>query len=599
MVAALLIACGSDDDSGLRAIPEVTTWTAAADVDGDAIVLTPATALRGDSAYAVVVTTDLRDTDSRPFTCSVDFAAVRGGSAPDAGRPMVGYSDDLDSDDNPYPDARLVDTDGKIHIPDRFALRGVRQNGRPDSMLAEEILRDGVRRLETLSGYSTTGPIRIALSAAADLATASDKSILLFERDDAAVDLAGLLRVTDEMGINRDDIALAFSFPTQTIESDLLAVQSLLRERAAGMTVAVDIVDHDPDDDLPLGVFDAGDPDFAATFAQSPALGRIVAGIVRSPDFRGPEEIWLPERISGQTQAPEQDLDFLLALPAAGSPPYPIVLLRHGFGGTNEIVLDLAQIFAAKGLATIGIDAVAHGRRGDPLDLLRARPFVARDIFRQTIADQMAVLRAVEVGIDIDEDGEPDLDPDRMSYLGISLGGILGATLVAVEDILPTAVLNVAGGRVSFLGQSEGLRDLVQGSLAAEVMLERDDLIFEAYIRRILETGQHAVDPVDGLNYARRWFVEPLPGRGPSRVLVQEGIGDRLVDNESTEALARAGGLVANTPMSDPAGVSGLWRFEPPGGHGIFAREDVQRQALEFLTSTGTEIIDRGAPVSE
>jgi hypothetical protein len=65
-----------------------------------------------------------------------------------------------------------------------------------------------------------------------------------------------------------------------------------------------------------------------------------------------------------------------------------------------------------------------------------------------------------------------------------------------------------------------------------------------------------------------------------------------LVDNESTEALALAGGLVANTPMSDAAGVSGLWRFDPPGGHGILARPDVLAQALRFLISDGTEIID-------
>ena len=75
-------------------------------------------------------------------------------------------------------------------------------------------------------------------------------------------------------------------------------------------------------------------------------------------------------------------------------------------------------------------------------------------------------------------------------------------------------------------------------------------------------------------------------------MLLQEGIGDTLVDNENTEALAKAAGMIANTPMSDAAGVSGLWRFDPPGGHGILARDDVQHQAIVFLTSDGTEIID-------
>jgi hypothetical protein len=311
-----------------------------------------------------------------------------------------------------------------------------------------------------------------------------------------------------------------------------------------------------------------------------------------SPDFRGADGVWLRERISGEGPAPDVDLDFLLTLPAEGTPPFPVVMVQHGFGGSNQIVLDLGPALAREGLAAIGISAVAHGRRGSPIELLGATPFVARDIFRQSIADQMAMLRAIEAGIDVDVDGEPDLDARRMSYLGISLGGLIGATLVAVEDILPVAVLNVAGGRVAFLGQSVGLRDLVSGVLAAEAALDPDDPVFETYLQRTLESGQHALDTADGLNFASRWFLDPFPGHSPHRILLQEGIGDLLVDNESTEALASAGGLVANMSMTDAAGVSGLWRFDPPGGHGILARADVLAQAIRFLVSDGTEIID-------
>ncbi len=94
------------------------------------------------------------------------------------------------------------------------------------------------------------------------------------------------------------------------------------------------------------------------------------------------------------------------------------------------------------------------------------------------------------------------------------------------------------------------------------------------------------------MNFARGWFLEPLTSGVGHRVLLQEGIGDELVVNERTEALAGAGGLVANTPAGDAGGVSGLWRFDPPGGHGILARADVQAQAFRFLQSGGTEIID-------
>lgn len=585
----LLVACGGGDD--VATVPvELVAWTAEADVDAAGLLLTPATSLRGASRYAVVVISGLRDRRGRSFTASPQFAALRGGNTAGAGGPFALYSDDPEAADNPYPDARLVRPDGAIRVPDAFVLRGLPDA--PAAATARSILRSGADLLETLNGFSTTAPIRIALSEAADLASATPESIVWFERTDGADDLGGLLRFTDAMGIERSDIAVAFTFPTQVIEDDLLAVRALLRERAGRSEELVRLVDDDPEDDLPLGVFGRADAEFGEFLAAAPAVDRVVAGVVTSPDFRGADGIWVGSRFSGEAPAPEQELDFLLTLPASGAPPYPVVLLQHGFGGGNEIVLDLGPRLAAEGLATIGIDAVQHGRRGNPLNLLRARPFAARDIIRQTIADQMAVLRAIEAGIDIDGDGEADLDAERMSYLGISLGGLLGATLVAVEDILPTAVLNVAGGRVAFLGQAEGLRDLVQGELAAEVGLSRDDPLFSAYIRRVLESGQHAVDPVDGLNYARRWFLDPFLRSRRSNVLLQEGIGDLLVSNESTEALAAAGGLVADTPMRDAAGVSGLWRFDHPGGHGIFARADVRDQAIHFLATDGTEIID-------
>lgn len=503
---------------------------------------------------------------------------------------MALYAADPDSEENPYPDIRLVRADGKVSVPDRYVLRGLPNDS--NVATARTLLRAGADRLETLRGYSTTAPIRIALSGPVDLATVTTSTLFLFERRDGASDLDGLLAAGEALGVARTDIAIAFSFPTQPIEDDLVAVQTLLRQRAATLEQPVQLVDPDPGDDLSIGTFGPDDPLFATFFDEAPEVGTVVAGLVSSPDFRGSDGVWVRERISGESPAPEVDLDFLLTLPAQGSPPFPVVMVQHGFGGNNRIVLDLGPALAREGLAAIGISAVAHGRRGSPTDLLGATPFVARDIFRQSMADQMAVLRAIEAGIDIDGDGEPELDARRMSYLGISLGGLIGATLVAVEDILPVAVLNVAGGRVAFLGQSAGLRDLVSGVLAAEAGLDADDPVFETYLQRTLESGQHALDTADGLNFASHWFLDPFPGHSPHRILVQEGIGDLLVDNESTEALALAGGLVANTPMSDAAGVSGLWRFDPPGGHGILARPDVLEQAIRFLISDGTEIID-------
>ncbi len=587
--ATTLVAC-SDADLGTPDLRSRLSFEVEADPTGTAIRIFPATALRGGSVYGVLATRGITDATGRALQRDCAFATRAGLARPRGIGPVALYQSDPEAVGNPYPDERLVREDGTIRVPDRYVLRGIRDV--PKLEAAREALRRGAARLETLRGFSTTAPLRIALSSRVDLATVTSESLLLVERTDGSLDVEGLLRIGESLGVARDDVALAFSFPTQPVEDDLTSVQATLRERATRLSSPVSFRDPDPTDALALGVFSAADPEYSDFLTQHPRIRFVAAGLLASPDFRDDEGIWAPAWISGDAVAPEAELDFLLTLPASGEPPYPVVLLQHGFGGDNGIVLELGPALAELGIASIGINAVSHGTRGNPLDLLRARPFRARDIFRQSIADQMAVLRAVEVGIDVDGDGSADLDPSRMGYLGISLGGMLGATLVAVEEILPVAVLNVAGGRVAFLGQSIGLRDLVSGELAAEVGLGVDDPDFEIYLQRTLETGQHAMDPVDGLNFARRWFLDPFSETAVHRVLLQEGIGDELVDNESTEALAAAGGLVANTPRSDPNGVSGLWRFDPPGGHGILAREDVRRQAFRFLESDGTEIID-------
>lgn len=572
----------------LRLVP----WTVAEDSVGDAILVTPSTALLGGRTYGVIVTRDVRS--NRASIGRSSAFSARAGLPNTRALVEAAYSEDPEAPGNPYPEDRLVRGDGTIRVPDRFVLRGVSTGPKLDE--ARAALRRGADELEALSGFSTTAPIRIEFDGPVDLDSVRPNGVALFERTDGGLDLEGLLAMGEQLGIAGDNVALAFSFPTQPIEADLVSVQAVLRDRASRVSDPVTFQDPDPDDALRIGVFDRSDPELQDFFADAPAVGRLAVGLLRSPDFRDESGLWTDARVAGEEAAPEAELDFRLTLPAAGEPPYPVVLLQHGFGGSNAFVTDLGPELAELGVAAIGINAVSHGSRGSALDLLRARPFRARDLFRQSIADLMAVLRAIEVGIDVDGDGSADLDPNRMSYLGVSFGGALGATLVAVEEILPVAVLNVAGGRVAFFGQSDGVRDLVSGELAAEVGLTADDPDFEPYLQRILEVGQHAMDPADGLNFARRWFLEPFQPGITHRVLIQMGIGDDLVQNESTEALAEAGGLRANFPMRDPDGVSGLWRFEPPGGHGILAREDVRAQAFRFLESDGTEIIDPSTP---
>jgi dienelactone hydrolase len=568
--------------------PEAIAFTAALDPDGPALLITPAAALRGGAVYAVVLTGGIADDAGRPLQPSAAFKVLKVADEPVVEGPIALYEDDPDAAANPYPDARLV-TDGGVRIPDRFALRGLPDT--PELATARGVARDIADTIGAAGFFSTTAPIRIALSSPVDLRTVTPDTVRFFARRDAQLDLAPLLDDLERAGVPSGTVALAISFPTQTIEDDLLAIRARLDDRLSGGSLRVLLTDPDPDDDLVIGVFQRGAPQFAAFFAANPEVATIVHGLLPSPDFRGVGGIFDPHKVSGAEAAADALLDFYLTLPATAG-PHPVVILQHGFAGDNSFGQTIADELAHDGFAGIAISAVSHGRRGNFLDLLSSTPLQVRDIFRQTNADQMALVRGIQAGVDVDADGEPDIDPNRIGYLGVSLGGILGGTFIAVEPAVQMAVLNVAGGRVAFLGDNPGTRPFYSQYYAMLAELAVNSPEFETFRQRLLELGQQALDPADPLDYARRWSTEPFAGFTPRRVLIQEGIGDQLVDNASTEALAAAGGLAANQAMSDPGGVSGLWRFDPPGGHGIFGREDVRRQALRFLSSGGTEIIE-------
>lgn len=579
--------------SALRGCPpRRAEFNARLEAGGSALLLTPPSALGARRVYGVVLTRRVRDPEGRPLRADVAFRQLADLGDPEGEGPVALYDADPEAAGNPYPDARLVQDDGTIHIPNRYALRGL--DDRPELGTARGLLRASADEVGMVGGFSTTAPVRIALSAEVDLATVGPGSVLWFERADGALDIEGLLRAARRFGIDRSEVALAFSFPTQPIADDLLAIRDRLADRDDEEFRAV-LDDPDPDDDLPIGVFGRESGPYAGFLANNPSVGFVVRGLIPTRDFRGPDGVFDPAKLAGAAPADEVLVDFFLTVPAAPG-PHRVVILQHGFAGSNEFALGFAERLAREGLAGIAISALSHGRRGSALELIEKTPAQVRDIFRQTHADLMSLARAVRVGIDLDGDGSSDLVPTNIGYLGVSLGGILGSVFIAVEREIEAAVLNVAGGRVAFLGDNPGTRPIYTGYYSAAAMLDIDSPEFEAFLQRSLELGQQALDPADGLNYAAFWRRAPLPGFAPRRVLMQEGIGDPLVSNAATEELAAAGGLPADVALADPAGVSALWRFDNPGGHSILARGDVQAQAVEFLASGGTSISDPRTP---
>lgn len=290
-------------------------------------------------------------------------------------------------------------------------------------------------------------------------------------------------------------------------------------------------------------------------------------------------------------------------LPMAPSTmPYRTIVYGHGLGGDRSQAARLAGFAAPLGIATIALDAVTHGAHPlNPmpgaatlvtvlnfftLSLGSAQAIDARalrDHFRQSTYDKLQLVRLLQRGVDADGDGATDLDASRLAYLGVSLGGIMGAEALALTDAFGAAVLVVPGGRVSgIISESSTFAPIIstvrpQGTTAGDVA-------------RTFPLLQTILDRGDAASYGPHIFADRLtPGgaRAVPSVLLGVVLDDDTVPNVCNYTLARAMNvsivppllraapglaLTAAAPLSgnlaEGMATGGVLQFDVVGGNG-------------------------------
>lgn len=334
-----------------------------------------------------------------------------------------------------------------------------------------------------------------------------------------------------------------------------------------------------------------------ATFARDAS-----GAIVPAPD-RPTAPIWVSLAI------PKGDM------PAGG---WPCVLIQHGVGGSRaDIFMVLANAFAAKGIATAGIDSVTFGARavdpkfrvdqrtdyedapgatyagpdgisdrldangqpsskGDRADALDVTGGglnfgAVRDQWRQGEIDITQVLRVLTHDPDLSPlqtgAAPPKIDAAKVGYLGGSQGAIEGAVAAALEPSVKSWALNVGGGNLLLLA---GHATSTEVQLVANALLNfgvTGQTLDEAGV--LLNLVQSVVDPFDPINYAPYLVQRPgtIKGQsvGPRNILAIEALYDALVANDGSEAFARAAGIGLAGPNAGPnAGVDTLERARDP-----------------------------------
>jgi hypothetical protein len=344
-------------------------------------------------------------------------------------------------------------------------------------------------------------------------------------------------------------------------------------------------------------------------FANSPgAVGRIAYAKYRSPLYTTPSVV-IPA-VGTRTGVPAVqdtvDMYFTLLLPSGPMPPdgWPVAIAGHGSGDSKDGTLpfSVAAKLAEQGIATISINAVGHGSGpfgylvvnlasgtsvtlpsgGRGIDQVgdgtigategfgAPPPYTilnGRDGVRQTVVDLMQLVRVIQVGVDVDGDGTPDLDPSRIYYLGQSLGSFYGVPFLAVEPDIHVGVPTVGGdnspasnrlttGHCSFghimAARTPSLINLSGFDFDENIPLRNQPPVVNTVpgaipIQQYLDYRgwtQQSANPTAYAPYLRR---QPLAGVSAKSLIVGFARGDEMVVNPATTAMLRAGDLADRT----------------------------------------------------
>jgi fermentation-respiration switch protein FrsA (DUF1100 family) len=163
---------------------------------------------------------------------------------------------------------------------------------------------------------------------------------------------------------------------------------------------------------------------------------------------------------------------------------------------------------ASGGLGSFAIDARFHGERSDWQALQRVTrdPLLLERMLRETVVDTRRGLDVLET--------RTDVDPRRIGYLGISMGGFLGAMLAGSDERVQAPVLLVSGADWPTMLDSAEARDL------------------RGLPEEVLGDAAAILDPIDPKHWVGR--ISPRP------VLMIAGDADDAVPPASARALHEA-----------------------------------------------------------
>ena len=250
--------------------------------------------------------------------------------------------------------------------------------------------------------------------------------------------------------------------------------------------------------------------------------------------------------------------------------PYPVMIFQHGITSDRTAMLGIADTMASACTAVVSMDLPLHGIAADNQVHLglqqasggligifadytpgaaRERTFgvdyvvngstptqpgqdgmadssgahfinlqnllVSRDNVRQGVLDLLALEKEIP-NMDVNGDTIPDFDGSNISFMGHSLGGIVGSDYMALSANVQQGVLATTSGSIAqLLNGSPTFGPVIRGGLSASTGIPESDPAFASEVLSpFLFAAQTAVDSADPVNYAAMALANNKPTLG-------------------------------------------------------------------------------------
>jgi hypothetical protein len=330
------------------------------------------------------------------------------------------------------------------------------------------------------------------------------------------------------------------------------------------------------------------------------------------------------------------------ACPGKPTDGWPVAIVQHGITGNRGQALTMADAYADACFIVVAMDLPLHGIvQGDPtfgalycspalpqcigatertfdVDLVNnttgaapgdgkvdgsgthfinlTSPATGRDNLRQAEADLIQLTKSIP-GLATPA-GLVGVDPTRISYTGLSLGGIVGGSHIHFVNDLRTATLAVPGGVITrLLLDSDTFGPRIKRGVTASAA--ENSFNYNLFFRDF----QAVIDSGDPINH-----IKDATAMHPVHLI--KVLNDTVVPNSATDRLIAQGGMrqlvdVGPNPVGPNDGVNDNadgagFSFFTQGSHGslfdptasLAATVEMQRQTVLF----GATAVQPGGP---